>query len=64
MEDPRKIKLPKKPGEHPKAKCDRCGRWIALVHKTKSRPYGSRLARHKGSFEDRDCWGTATLFSN
>lgn len=53
--DPRKIKIS---GPNAHGKCNRCDRWISLVHKTKAFPYGSKLRNHK--LNGAKCWGIPT----
>lgn len=57
--DPRTIKLPELKYEFARGKCNRCGKWVALIHKTKQFPHGSRLHSHKWS--GRTCLGIPTF---
>lgn len=57
--DPRQIK--KNSRGVLRAKCNRCGKWVTLVHKTKAHPYGSRLHDHKMS--GYNCYGIPTFIA-
>lgn len=60
-EDPRQVKITNK-GKTVRGKCNQCGKWVALTHKTKEHPHGTRLHKHLNDYSS-NCYGIPTFMT-